>query len=494
MKSGESIIDRAQPERTLDPADWDAFRKLGHTMLDDMLNHLSSIRNKPAWQPMPDKVKKNFNKPLPAEGEGGESVYREFLESILPYPNGNIHPRFWGWVQGTGIPLAMMADMLASGLNPHLAGFNQAPVLVEHQVLAWMSELMGMPEETSGLLVSGGTMANITALVVARNAKAGFNIRDEGLQNEKHRKLILYGSTETHRWAESAAELLGLGRNSFHRIPVDGEYRIDLQALRISISEDRRSGLQPFCVIGNAGTVNTGAIDDLESLARLCYDEKLWFHVDGAFGALARIVPELKPLVAGIEKADSIAFDLHKWMYLPYEIACVLIRDGEQHRKTFASGASYIAETSRGVIAGGLPFAERGIELTRGFKALKAWMTIKAYGMNAFTDLIRQNVDQAKYLADRIKQHPNLELAGPVPLNVVCFRYLSDGLNEDELNKINEEILIRVQESGIAVPSGTTLNGKFVLRVAIVNHRSRYEDFDMLIKAVVNCGEEILKK
>lgn len=481
-----------ETEETLDPENWEAFRALGHKMLDDMLDHLASLPKQPAWQPMPDKVKNSFAQSLPMEPEGIEYTYREFMENVLPYPNGNLHPRYWGWVQGTGVPLAMLADMLASGLNPHMAGFNQAPVLVEKQVLDWMAQLMGMSKETSGLLVSGGTMANITALIVARNSMAGFDVRAEGLQGSAHPKLMLYGSAETHRWAESAAEVLGLGRNAFRHISVDNEFRIKVPALRASIAEDRKAGYKPFCVIGNAGTVNTGAVDDLQALATLCKEEKLWFHVDGAFGALANLVPELQPLVAGMQEADSVAFDLHKWMYLPFEIACVLIRDPKKHREAFVNSASYIAETTRGVIAGGLPFAERGIELTRSFKALKAWMTIKAYGINAFARLIKQNVQQALYLKNLVENHPSLELMAPVPLNVVCFRFKAEGLNEIQLNNLNQEILLRLQESGTAVPSGTTLHGKFVLRAAVVNHRSRREDFDLLVKATLRYGTEIM--
>ena len=480
--------------KTLDPTDWNEFRELGHKMLDDICNHLATLRNQPAWQMMPEEVKQKLHQPLPGEGQGPESAYRDFLQNVLPYPNGNIHPRFWGWVQGTGTPLAMLADMLASALNPHMAGFNQAPVLVEKQVIAWIAELMGMPVGTSGILTSGGTMASNTALIVARYAKAGFDVRERGLQGGDHPRLLMYGSTETHSWAERAAELLGLGTSAYRQAPVDSEFRIDLATLRRMIAEDRSAGHRPFCVIGTAGTINTGATDDLQALAALCREENLWFHVDGAFGALARLVPTLQPIVAGIELADSIALDLHKWMYLPFEIACVLIRDEDMHRRAFARSASYLAGTTRGVIAGGLPFAEKGIELTRGFKALKAWMCLKAYGVKGFAEIIEQNVLQARYLADLIIEHPDLELLAPVPLNTVCFRYCSNGLSADELNQLNEELLIRVQESGVAVPSSTKINGALALRVAIVNHRSRREDFDLLVEAVAQQGARLVRE
>lgn len=475
---------------TLDPSDWQSFRALAHRMIDDMIDHLSSLREQPAWRPVPDETRTALAEPLPLDGEGEERVYDDFLRNVLPYTNGNRHPRFWGWVQGNGTPLAMLADMLAAGINPHMAGFHQAPVLVEQQVLAWMAELMGFPREASGLLLSGGTMANITALIVARHAAAGFDVRREGLQSGD-RRLLVYGSEQTHNWVITALDVLGLGSNAFRAVPVESDYRIDVAALRAMIERDRAEGQRPICVIGTAGTVNTGATDDLKALASLCREYRLWFHIDAAFGAWARLVDELKPIVAGLEEADSIAFDLHKWMYLPFEIACVLVRDAKTHRAAFSQSGSYLSETSRGVIAGGLPLANRGIELTRGFKALKAWMTIKAYGINKFARLVAQNVEQARYLVKLITDHPQLELLAPVPLNIVCFRFTSSAMSDAQLNALNEELLVRLQESGVAVPSGTVLQGRFALRVAITNHRSRFEDFKLFIEAVVEQGNAI---
>lgn len=485
-----SPVDKSD-EETLDPKDWKEIRELGHRMLDDMLDYLSTVRDKPAWQPVPESVKAHLRQPLPTQPNDPRAVYEEFVENVLPYTNGNRHPRFWGWVQGNGTVLGMFADMLASGMNPHMAGFDQAPKLVEQQVLAWLTELMGMPEETSGILLGGGSMANITALVVARHAKAGFNVRELGLQANAQPKLVMYASTETHGWAQKAAELLGLGNQAFRRIAVDDQFRINIDALRQAVDDDKRAGRRPFCVIGNAGTVNTGAIDDLVALGQFCREEDLWFHVDGAFGALARIAPSLAPLVAGIDRADSVAFDLHKWIYLPFEVACVLVRDANAHREAFTMRPSYLAETSRGVIAGGLPFAERGLELTRSFRALKVWMSFKTQGIDVFARLIEQNVRQARYLVALIEADADLELIAPVPLNIVCFRFAPADMDRDGLNRVNEEILLRIQESGLAVPSSTTIDGKFSLRVAITNHRSRKEDFDLLVQAVSRMGHEI---
>jgi len=484
----------AETEETLDPRDWEEFRTLARRMLDDTIDYLASRREKPVWRAMPESVRGSFDEPLPMNGIGGEAAYGEFVERVRPYSNGNNHPRFWGWVQGTGTPLAMMADMLAAAMNPHMAGFDQAPKLVEEQVLAWLAELMGMPRESSGLLTSGGTMANLLGLAVARNAKAGFDIREHGVQGVRGSRMVFYASAETHGWCQKAAELLGLGNGAFRRVQTDGDFRIDVEALGELIESDRREGLQPFCVVATAATINTGAIDDLQAIAQVCREENLWFHVDGAFGALARLSERLRPLVAGIEEADSLAFDLHKWMYLPFEVGCVLVRDAEAHRKTFALNQAYFGDVTRGVIAGGLPFAERGIELTRSFRALKVWMSLKAYGITAFARLIEQNVEQAKYLAKLIEAQPELELLANVNLNVVCFRYRPHDFPEQSLNELNKEVLLRLQESGIAVVSSTILDEKFALRAAITNHRSRREDFEILTQAVSKIGADVKKE
>ncbi len=478
-------------ESSLDPADWNEFRLLCHQAIDDMVDHLASLREQPTWKAMPPSVLESFQKPAPAQPEGARAAYHDFVTNVMPYTNGNRHPRFFGWAQGNGTPIGMLADMLAAGINAHLAGFNQAPAQVEHQVLRWFIDLMGMPQDSSGLLVSGGTVANIIGVAVARQKQAGFDVHDLGLQGAGHPLLTVYCSVETHSWLVRGVDLLGLGQQAVRRIPVGPDYRMDLVALRQTIAVDRSNGCRPICVVATAGTVNTGAIDNLPELADLCEREQIWLHVDGAFGALARISPKLGPLVAGIERADSVAFDLHKWMYLPFEVACILVRDAEAHRNAFAMSASYLSESDRGVMAGGLPFAERGFELTRGFKALKVWMSLKAHGVNAFARMIEQNVDQARYLADLIDEHPDLELLAPVPLNIVCFRFAPKGLNDVQLDALNAEILLRVQEGGIAVPSSTIIRGCFAIRVAILNHRSRREDFDLLVSAVVNMGWEL---
>ena len=490
----EAAAELTRAEETLDPEDWDELRALGHRMIDDMFGHLASVRARPVWRPVPEEVRARLDDaPLPLDPSDAAEVYEEFKRDVLPFPTGNTHPRFWGWVMGTGTPLGMLADMLASGMNPNVPGYDQSAALVERQVIKWLAEMLGMPEGTSGLLLSGGTMANIIGLTIARNARAGYDVRARGLQHAGAQRLALYASTEVHSCSQKGAELLGLGNESLRRVPVNGQYQIDLEALRRAVARDRADGLRPFCVIGNAGTVNTGATDDLAALAAFCREEGLWFHVDGALGALAVLSPSLKAAVAGLEEADSVAIDLHKWMYLPFEVGCVLVRDSHEHREAFSLTPSYLSPTKRGVAVGGLSFADLGLQLSRGFRALKVWMSLKAHGARTFGRLIEQNVRQAAHLAGLVESHARLELLAPVPLNVVCFRFKAEGLSEAELNALNEEILLRVQESGLAVPSSTRLGGAFAIRVAITNHRSRLADFDLLVKAVADAGEALLK-
>ncbi|MBS2038251.1 aminotransferase class V-fold PLP-dependent enzyme [bacterium] len=462
-------------QETLDPENWEQFSQLAQQMLSDMLTHLRTLPEQPAWREMPPGVRQGLQEdPLPWKGHSEAEVYQQFFQQVLPYPNGNLHPRFYGWVQGNGTPLAMMADMLAAGLNPHMAGFNQAPALVEKRVLDWLRQLMGFPPESGALLVGGGSMANLIGLTVARDRW----LKGEALLGNSRRPVV-YGSTQTHAWVTKALRLLGLGADTFRALACDDQYRLDLSDLRQRLKRDRAAGMEPLAIVATVGTVNTGAIDRLDELADLCALEKIWLHLDGAFGALARLAPALAIQVKGLERADSLAFDLHKWMYLPFECACALVRDGNAQRRSFELEGSYIEPETRGVIAGGLPFAQLGLELTRNFKALKVWMCMKSYGVEKIGRIIQQNVDQAAYLVEQIKSRPELELAAPAPLNVVCFSYR--GVN-------NRELLTRLHESGRAVPSGTTLGGQFVLRVCLVNHRTRQSDLDLLLDSVLEIG------
>jgi aromatic-L-amino-acid/L-tryptophan decarboxylase len=478
-------------EETLDPEDWPSLRALGHRMLDDMVDMLQAIRERPVWQSPPPDVRARLRQPVPRRPQGLERAYQDFRHDVQPYPSGNIHPRFWGWVMGTGTPGAMLAEMLAAGLNSNSGGFDDATTLVEEQVMDWLKELLGFPAAASGVLVSGGSVANLVGLAVARNVQAGIDVRRKGVAAAP-RRLMLYASREAHNSVSKAVELLGLGSESLRLVDVDRDYRIDLRALKSAVAEDRQAGHQPLCVVGCAGTVNTGATDDLEALADFCGAEGLWLHVDGAFGALAALSPSLRPRVKGLARADSVAFDLHKWGYLPYEVGCTLVRHEEGHRRTFDVAAHYLAVLDGGLASRGKRFAELGPQLSRGFRALKVWMAFKEHGADKLGRLIEQNVAQAAYLADRVRAERGLELAAPVPLNIVCFRFVGDG--GGDLDALNKKILVRLHESGVAAPSFTTLGGRFAIRVAITNHRSRREDFDLLVREVLRLGAELSGK
>jgi glutamate/tyrosine decarboxylase-like PLP-dependent enzyme len=354
--------------------------------------------------------------------------------------------------------------------------------------------MVGFPGSASGVLVTGGSVANLVALAAARDA-ADPRVTDEGLTAAGAR-LSVYASAQTHNSVDKAVRLLGLGQRGLRSIPVDAEYRMDLAALSRTIADDRAEGWTPCCIIGNAGTVNTGAIDDLAALADLCERERIWFHVDGAFGALAALSDRLRPLVQGMERAHSVAFDLHKWLYMPYDVGCVLVRDPAAHRRPFSTHASYLSKATRGAAPTDHEPGSLSPELSREFRGLKVWMLLQEHGAAKYARLIEQNVDQAKYLAGLVHRHVELELLAPVPLNIVCLRYRGEnrgktGKTGEALDALNQELLIRLQERGIAVPSGTVLDGNFAIRVAITNHRSRREDFDLLVDAVAQLGREL---
>jgi aromatic-L-amino-acid decarboxylase len=479
-------------EESLDPENWDELKTLGHQMVDVMLDFLKNQRQYPAWKKPTEDAKSFLTEALPQKPEKQKEIFSDFVNNILPYSKGNVHPRYWAWVEGGGTPFGMLADMLASGMNPNLGIGDHAAIYVELQVLNWIKEFLGFPQQVSGILVSGGSVANFTGLTVARNS-INEEIRTKGLFEAKSR-LTIYGSTETHSCIQKSIETLGLGRDSFIKIPVDKDYRIDVDILQQMISKDKKRGRNPFCIIGNAGTVNTGAIDPLNELAAIAKKEKLWFHVDGAFGAFAAVVNELKKEIDGLHQADSLALDLHKWMCMPYETGCVLIKNKELHRKAFQLDPPYLISHERGLSAGPESFGNYGLQLSRGFRALKVWMSLKEHGSEKYKRIIRQNIAQAKYLEYLIEQSDKLELMAPVSLNIVCFRFSKSELITKELNVLNGEILMTLHERGLAIPTYTFLNNKYVLRVANVNHRSRKEDFEMLVNAVTQIGDALLEQ
>ena len=475
---------------TLDPSDWNAMRALAHRAVDDGFNWLQTVRDRPTWQPTPDSVVAEFRRPLPTEPQGADSAYQDFVDLVLPYPLGNVHPRFWAWYMGNGTPLGAIGDFLAAIVNPNMGGGNHVANHVESQVVDWCKEIVGLPLDSGGLLVSGGSTANLVGLTVARNTATDCNVRAAGVRGLPA-PLAFYTSVEAHSSIQKSLELLGLGSDALRKVPADANYRIDIAALEDMITADRAAGAVPACVIGNAGTINTGAVDDLAALARVCGRHNLWFHVDGAIGAVVALAPGHRHLVAGIEQADSVALDLHKWMHVPFEAGCALVRDRSAQRAAFSLTPEYLQHAARGLASGPMWFSEFGPQLSRGFRALKVWLSFKEHGLAKFGRLIDQNIAQAHLLASLVSGEPLLELLAPVVLNIVCFRYRPADLSDADLNALNQELLIRLHESGIAAPSYTTLHGRYCLRAALPNHRTQPRDLKMLTDAVVRIGAEI---
>jgi aromatic-L-amino-acid/L-tryptophan decarboxylase len=467
---------------TLDPHDWDEIRAQGHRMLDDMLDYVANVRARPVWQPIPDAVRSRFRGPLPRGPSDLGCVYAEFSEFIAPYATGNVHPGFMGWVHGGGTAVGMLAEMLAAGLNANLGGRDHIPIEVERQIVEWTRQMFGFPEGASGIFVTGTSMANLMAVLVARTAVLGEEVRHSGIA-DAGASLTAYTSRAAHCCIAQALDLAGFGSDALRKIETDRLDRIDVAALEARIALDRAAGLKPFLVVGSAGTVDMGAIDDLRALSALCRREGLWLHIDGAYGALGILSPEIAPRLAGLEQADSVAFDFHKWGQVPYDAGFLMVRDGNKHRETFAQPAAYLRRETRGLAAGSQWPCDLGPDLSRGFRALKTWFTLKSYGVDKLGAMIGRSCALARYLESRVLTEPRLELLAPAQLNIVCFRFR--GADADALNA---EIVADIHESGIAAPSTTTIHGDLAIRAAIVNHRTDHCDVDALIEAVLKYG------
>jgi aromatic-L-amino-acid decarboxylase len=472
----------------LDPADPAAFRAFAHRALDDALDGFERVAAGPAWQAVPSEVKAQLDKPVPRDPANMTDVYAEYRELIEPFENGNRHPRFVGWVHGNGTPSGMLAEMLSAALNANVGGREHGAVYVERAVIAWSAEIFGFPPTASGILTSGTSLANLIAVVVARRRYLGDGVRASGLGDSR---LRAYTSAAAHRCIGAAFDIAGFGTAALRRIATDGTQRIDIDSLRSAVEADRAAGCRPFMVIATAGTVDTGAIDDLQSLADLCAAEDLWLHVDGAFGALAILSPEHRHLVRGIERADSLAFDFHKWLHVPYDAGCVLIRDAELHRATFASPAAYLAPAVEGTAAGEPWFADYGPELSRRFRALAIWFAFKEHGTRRLGEAIAENCRQAVRLAASIESTAGVTLAAPVALNIVCCRFDDGSRDADQLDTLNAAIVIDIQRSGIAVPSSTRIGGRTVIRINLTNHRITDADLALLLDAIVASGRRL---
>ncbi len=455
-------------------------------MLDDALDYIEHVRERPVWQPIPIEVRAHFREPVPRTPSDLAEVHGRFLNDILPYATGNTHPGFMGWVHGGGTPVGMLAEMLAASINANLGGRDHIPIEVERQIVRWMQNIFGFPESASGLFVTGTSMANLIGVLIARDVALGFEVRCTGVAASP-RRLTAYASAAVHGCVARAMDFSGIGSDALRLIPTRSGGGMDLVELEKAIEADRRAGFTPFLLVGTAGTVDTGAIDDLSALADLSRREHLWFHVDGAFGALAVLAPDLAPRLKGIDRADSLAFDFHKWGQVPYDAGFILVRDGVLHRKTFATFAAYLRREERG-LAGGSPWpCDFGPDLSRGFRALKTWFTLKTYGTDALGAVISRTCALARYLESRIRETPELELLAPVELNIVCFRYRAG----DHSHRVNARIVADLHEAGDVAPSTTVIDGHLAIRAAIVNHRTSQVEIDTLVEKVVAAGRLI---
>ena len=475
----------------------DEIRRLGYQVIDLIADHLTTLAEKPVFRPIPtDLAEKFLATPAPVNGTDTDSILQEFRETIAPYPFGNGHPRFWGWVNSPPVVIGILAEAMAAAMNPSCAGGNHAAIYVERLVLNWFKEMLGFPADSMGLLVSGGSMASLIALAVARHVKAGFDVRRQGVQGAQ-RKLVLYLSEEGHGCLRKAAELMGIGSDNVHTVAVDERLCMRVDDLNDRLTEDLAQGYHPFAVVASTGTVNTGAIDPLREIADVCRRYSIWFHIDGAYGAPAILTRYYREELAAIALADSVGLDPHKWLSIPVEAGLVLVKNAGAMRDAFSLVAPYLRTDAKLTGVGGLPwFSEYGFQQTRGFRALKIWMALKHYGLAGYARMMEEHIELARYLHERITAASDLEAMAPPGLSIVCFRYKPDAFQgaAAELNAVNHSLLERIQLSGRVFLSSTVLRGAFVLRACIVNYLTRRTDVDYLVDFVQEEGRALLKQ
>ncbi|HKQ66492.1 MAG TPA: pyridoxal-dependent decarboxylase [Methylomirabilota bacterium] len=484
--------------KTVPPAlDPEHFRRLAHDAVDLVADYLAALGTGPVFRPMSVEQRSTLiQEALAPSGVRPEALIERFRTAVLPHAMGNGHPRFFGWVNSPPAPIGIVADFLAAALNPSCAGGDHAAIYVERAAVRWLMELIGFPTgDSMGLLVSGGSAATLVALAAARHRAAredGWNVRAEGLQHARP-ALCLYATADSHSCIQKAAEILGLGAESIRRVASDERHRMDVESLRAAVAADRAAGRRPFCVAASAGTVGTGAIDPLDSIADLCAAERLWLHVDGAYGAVGAALPSLSARYAGLERADSIALDPHKWLSVPVECGAVLVRDGRLLRESFSLVPDYLrTEADRGF--GGLPwYSEYGIQQTRGFRALKLWMVLQHLGRDGVRELIGRHLALARHLAALVDAAPDLERLAEVELSIVCFRYAPARLRGDEraLDALNKRVMEDVQASGAAFLTQTTLGGRFALRACVLHYATADSDVTALVDAVRGTGARL---
>lgn len=469
----------------------DQFRALGYQAIDHIAARLDDLQQRrvPVRQPVPPDLRERLmHAPFQEPPADPSALIDQIVSDIFPYPMGNTSSAFFAWVNSPPAPIAILGDLLAAAHNPSVAGGDHAAIYLEHGVLNGFKSMFGLPADAGGLIVSGGSVANLVPLGVMRHVKTGGRDRAHGLYDQP--RLIVYTSAQGHSCIQKAVEVLGLGDENLRRIPVDGDFRMDVAALRARIAADRADGFMPACVVASAGTVNTGAIDPLDALADVCAEEGLWFHVDGAYGGVGILDPVVSALYRGIERADSLAVDPHKWMYVPVECGLALVRDAAAMRAAYSVIPPYLREDRA------MPwFSEFGIQQTRGFKALKLWLTMQSVGLDGYRAAIAHDNAMARALQARIAAHPDFELVAAGPLSITCFRCVpanQPALDEAALDDLQRVITRTVQAEGRAFLTTTELDGRAVLRACIVNFRTDARDLETLLDALADAGARAL--
>jgi aromatic-L-amino-acid decarboxylase len=470
----------------LDP---ETFRALGYELVDELTSLLGELRSPAARPVVPEQSPADVDAalgeaPLPEEGSPPDEVLRDATKLLFDRSLLVGHPRFWGYVVGAPAPIGVLGDLLAAGVNPNVGGWPLAPIAtaIERQTLQWIAELLDYPYG-DGILVSGGNMANFVGFLAGRRAKATWDIRADGLGDTR---LRVYCSAETHTWIHKAADMFGLGTNGIRWIETDGAQRMRVDALRATLEADRKAGDLPFLVVGTAGSVSTGAVDPLPELRRVCDEEGLWFHVDGAYGGFAACLPDAPADLKALREADSLAIDPHKWLYAPLEAGAVLVRNPGVLVDAFAYRPPYYRLDDETV-----NYFERGPQNSRGFRALKVWLALRQAGRRGYVESIAEDCSLARLLYELCDADPELE-ARTQSLSITTFRLRPPGVDEDELDRLNEELLERLQTGGEAFVSNAVIDGAYFLRACIVNFRTTEEEIRALPEIVKRAGSELL--
>jgi glutamate/tyrosine decarboxylase-like PLP-dependent enzyme len=477
----------------INPAD---FRAIGHHLVDRIADLLATFPQRavtPGESPSAVRQALNATLPLPDLGADPATLIDHAADLLFDHSLFNSHPRFWGYVTAPAAPIGILGELLAAAVNPNNGAWFLSPMAseIEAQTIRWIAQLLGFTTECGGLLVSGGNMANMVGFLAARQARAGWDVRAAGMQGEKTQRLRVYCSTETHTWIHKAADLSGVGTDGIRWISTDKDLRMNVDELRKQIRADREAGEHPFIVVGAAGSVSTGAIDPLPEIARICREEEVWFHVDGAYGGFAAMLPDAPSDLRGLSEADSVAVDPHKWLYAPLEAGCALVRDPEKLRAAFAYHPPYY---HFGVEA--INYFDMGPQNSRGFRALKVWLALQHVGRTGYEQMLGDDIRLAKELHNLIVKQAELQ-AFTQSLSITTFRYVPPALKpgsddaEAYLNQLNTELLTRLQNSGKAYVSNAVLDGRFLLRACVVNFRTSLADIQALPELVINIGREV---